>query len=112
MGSQVPGSFWYGWGCGHHRQIIGVGGVEVCGVGVIGYEEAEQDPESRPREPWRDGGDPEGAGGGVPGGLPEREEDSGAFASEREAHRKELRVMEKRNLQLLEFSHGPEDGYT
>ena len=34
------------------------------------------------------------------------------LASEREAHRKELRVMEARNLQLLEFSRGPEDGYT
>ena len=35
-----------------------------------------------------------------------------ALASEQEALRKELRVMEARNLQLLEFSHGPEDGYT
>ena len=41
--SQAPGSFWYGWGCSHHRKIVGVGGVEVCGVGVIGYEEVEQD---------------------------------------------------------------------
>ena len=43
MVSQAPGSFWYGWGCGRPRKIIGVGGVEVCGVGVIGYEEVEQD---------------------------------------------------------------------
>ena len=34
------------------------------------------------------------------------------LASEQEALRKELRVMEERNLLLLEFSHGPEDGYT
>ena len=43
MVRQAPGSFWYGFGCGRRRKIVVVGGTEVCGVGVIGYEEVEQD---------------------------------------------------------------------